>query len=53
MNKKTFIRIGFLLFLFVIGYLVGAGFGKTVRYLAGKDVKEAKSTFHVHSSNKS
>ena len=51
MNQKTFIRIGFILFLFAIGYLAGAGFGKTVKYLAVKEKKVAKGAFQFNHLN--
>ncbi|MCU0403871.1 MAG: hypothetical protein MUE99_04920 [Chitinophagaceae bacterium] len=36
MIKKALIRIGVFLFLFAIGYLVGGGISKTVKYLTEK-----------------
>jgi hypothetical protein len=51
MKKKSFIRIGFMLFLLLIGYLVGAGLGKTVKYLSGKQEKSPAVLFHSYSSN--
>jgi hypothetical protein len=36
MKKQTLIRIGFFIFLFTLGYLIGGGISKTVNYLTGK-----------------
>jgi hypothetical protein len=41
MQKNLFIRIGFVLFLFAVGFLVGAGLSKTVRQLTNKGEKTA------------
>ncbi len=41
MNRNLLIRIGFGLFLFAIGFLVGAGLSKTVRYMSGNQEKSA------------
>jgi len=36
MKRQTLIRIFVFVFLFSIGFLVGAGLSKTVRYLSAK-----------------
>jgi hypothetical protein len=36
MKKQTIIRIGFFIFLFTLGYLIGGGISKTVSHLTGK-----------------
>lgn len=40
LKRELWIRIGFAVFLFIIGYLVGAGIGKTVHQLT-KSGKQA------------
>lgn len=39
-NREVLIRAGFVIFLFVIGYLVGAGIGKTIQHVS-KSGKQA------------
>lgn len=43
LKRELFVRLGFALFLFVIGYLVGAGIGKTIQNLT----KSGKQGVHI------
>jgi hypothetical protein len=49
MKKQALIRIGFILFLFTLGFLVGAGLSKTVRYLTGKTEPVTYGYMHIKS----
>jgi hypothetical protein len=44
MQRKWLVRISFVLFLFSVGYLVGAGLSKTIRHVTQQMQTEKPAT---------